>query len=213
MVRVILDNRCSTQHAKHVIEHNILFHHFLMGVYRHANTLFLRLKSEAISDCFDVVRIHILHDFAKLPCIWNECKLFIMCTHAALSISPKAVRDLWEICSGVMLADPSFRLPWHAALLELETASARTIVIPAHRTHPFGSPRQRGRAVHEFLNVRDILGLVGLNSDNDLQTVCLANLHDLAGPCLCFHVHDGRSLLCSKFRHVSSLSFCQTLWL
>ena len=78
MVRVIFDNRCPMQHAKHVIKHDILFHHFLMGVYRDANTLFLRLKSEAISDSFDVVCIHILYDLANLPSIWNKCKLFII---------------------------------------------------------------------------------------------------------------------------------------
>ena len=88
MVRVVFDNRCPAQHAKHIIQHDILFHHLLMGVCRDANTLSLRLEGEAIGNSFDVVRIHIRHDPGRLRCIGDEFKITFGLWGGALATYP-----------------------------------------------------------------------------------------------------------------------------
>jgi hypothetical protein len=77
VIGIILNHDRPPQHTQYVFQQDVFFHHFLMSVCGHANILSLRLKGKALSDCIDVSRIHIGHDFKRLLCIRNAFKIFL----------------------------------------------------------------------------------------------------------------------------------------
>lgn len=96
-----------------------------------------------------------------------------------------------------------------AAFFEFQTASTWTIIVATHGPGSFGGRDRSGRPATQPLDIRYVLRLVRLNSDDDLPTVRLANRHDLRGTCFGLNMHHRRVFLCSQFCHSLFPFFCQ----